>query len=128
MKKSVTRVAMIETAIKAFQLLEAENLLPEITLLPASEYAEVAQKMLVSLSKKPEKKPSKAALDNERLAHEVAMVMPEGEPVLTSWIMEHVKGIATPQKCAAVMRVLVEKGRVEKVPGFQKGYVGYKLI
>lgn len=128
MKKTVTRVAMIETAIKAFQLLEAENMLAELTLLPASEYVEVAKKMLVSLSKKPEKKLSKVALKNEKLAHEVAMIMPEGEPVLTSWIMEHVKGIATPQKCTAVMRVLMEKGRVEKVPGFQKGYVGYKLI
>lgn len=128
MKKTVTRVAMIEAAIKAFELLESENLLPEITALPASEYVEVAQKMLASLSKKPEKKPSKAALDNERLAHEVALVMPEGEPVLTSWIMEHCKGITTPQKATVVMRVLIEKGRVEKVPNFQKGYVGYKLI
>ena len=85
--------------------------------------------MLVSLSKKPEKKqPSKAALENERLAHEIALVIPEGEPVLTSWIMEHCKGIATPQKATAVMRVLIEKGRVEKIPNFQKGYVGYKLI
>lgn len=128
MKKTITRVTMIEAAIKAFELLESENLLPEITLLPASEYVEVAQKMLASLNKKPEKKPSKAALDNERLAHEVALIMPEDEPVLTSWIMEHVKGITTPQKCTAVMRVLVNKGRVEKVPNFQKGYVGYKLI
>lgn len=128
MKKTVTRVAMIEAAIKAFELLEAENLLPEITALPASEYVEVAQKMLASLSKKPEKKPSKAALENERLAHEIAMIMPEGEPVLTSWIMEHCKGITTPQKCTAIMRILVEKERVEKIQNFQKGYVGYKLI
>ena len=129
MKKTVTRVAMIELAIKAFELLESENLLPELTALPASEYVEVAQKMLASLNKKPEKKqPSKAALENERLAHEVALVMPEGEPVLTSWIMEHCKGITTPQKCTAVMRVLIEKERVEKIPNFQKGYVGYKLI
>ena len=128
MKKTVTRVAMLELAVKAFELLESENLLPELTALPASEYVEVAQKMLVSLSKKPEKKPSKAALDNERLAHEIALVMPEGEPVLTSWIMEHCKGVTTPQKCTAVMRVLVEKERVQKIPNFQKGYVGYKLI
>ena len=128
MKKAVTRVAMIEKAIEAFELLESENLLAEITSLPACEYVQVAQKMLASLSKKPEKKPSKAALDNERLAHEIAMVMPESEPVLTSWIMEHVNGIATPQKCTAIMRVLVEKGRVEKVPNFQKGCIGYKLI
>lgn len=128
MKKTVTRVAMIELAVKAFELLEAENMLAELTALPASEYVEVAQKMLVSLSKKPDKKPSKASIENSQLAHEVAMVMPEGEPVLTSWVMEHVKGITTPQKCTAIMRVLLEKGRVEKVPNFQKGYVGYKLI
>ena len=128
MKKTVTRVAMLELAIKAFELLESENMLAELTALPASEYVDVAQKMLVSLNKKPEKKPSKTALDNERLAHEVALVMPEGEPVLTSWIMEHCKGITTPQKCTAVMRVLIEKERVEKIPNFQKGYVGYKLI
>lgn len=94
----------------------------------------VASKMLASLEKarnKADKKaatPSKAALENEKLAHDVAMIMPENEVVLTSWIMEHVAGIATPQKCTKVMAVLIEKNRVEKIAKVKGKYVGYKLI
>ena len=94
----------------------------------------VASKMLASLEKardKADKKaatPSKAALENEKLAHDVAMIMPENEVVLTSWIMEHVNGIATPQKCTKVMAVLIAKNRVEKIAKVKGKYVGYKLI
>ena len=94
----------------------------------------VASKMLASLEKardKADKKattPSKAALENEKLAHDVAMIMPENEIVLTSWIMERMKGIATPQKCTKVMAVLIAKNRVEKIAKVKGKYVGYKLI
>ena len=91
---------------------------------------EVAGKMLASITRKSDapKKPSKAAEENTRLAHEVLMAMPEGETVLTSWIMNHVQGIMTPQKCTKVMQVLIEKGRVEKVLKVEGRYTGYKLV
>ena len=91
---------------------------------------EVASKMLASITRKSDapKKPSKAAEENARLAHEVLMVIPEGETVLTSWIMHHVQGIMTPQKCTKVMQVLIEKGRVEKVLKVEGRYTGYKLV
>ena len=72
--------------------------------------------------------PSKAAKENIRLAGEVLKVMPEGEPVLTSWIMEHVNGIMTSQKCTKVMQVLISAGKVEKVEKVKGRYIGYKLV
>jgi hypothetical protein len=94
------------------------------------EVAEVLIKMHASITKPREKsnEPSKAAKENIRLAGEVLKVMPEGEPVLTSWIMEHVRGIMTSQKCTKVMEVLIKAGKVEKVAKVQGRYVGYKLI
>lgn len=91
---------------------------------------EVAAKMLASITKPREKsnEPSKAAKENIRLAAEVLKVMPEGEPVLTSWIMEHVNGIMTSQKCTKVMAVLISAGKVEKVEKVKGRYVGYKLV
>jgi hypothetical protein len=95
-----------------------------------TEVAEVLTKMYASITKPREKsnEPSKAAKENIRLAGEVLKVMPEGEPVLTSWIMEHVNGIMTSQKCTKVMAVLISAGKVEKVEKVKGRYVGYKLI
>ena len=91
---------------------------------------ECAAKMLASITKtrKKSNEPSKAAKENIRLAGEVLKVMPEGEPVLTSWIMEHVNGIMTSQKCTKVMQVLISAGKVEKVEKVKGRYVGYKLV
>lgn len=91
---------------------------------------EVAAKMLASITKPREKsnEPSKAAKENVRLAGEVLKVMPDGEPVLTSWIMDHVNGIMTPQKCTKVMAVLIDAGKVEKVAKVKGRYIGYKLV
>ena len=62
------------------------------------------------------------------LAKEVLRIMPDGEPVLTSWLMEHVPGIITSQQCTNVMNVLIEAGRVEKVQGVKGRYIGYRLL
>lgn len=98
--------------------------------LQRADAREVAGKMLASITRKANKPKteSKAAKENAALAHQVAMVMPEGEAVLTSWIMTHVEGIMTPQKCTKVMQVLIEKGRVEKVEKVKGRYVGYRLL
>lgn len=115
-KNAVTRAEALSAAIALFP----ENA-PE---------REVLSKMLASITKPREKsnEPSKAAKENIRLAGEVLKVMPEGEPVLTSWIMEHVRGIMTPQKCTKVMAVLIEAGKVEKVAKIKGRYIGYKLV
>lgn len=91
---------------------------------------ECAAKMLASITKPRVKsdEPSKAAKENIRLAAEVLKVMPADEPVLTSWIMEHVNGIMTSQKCTKVMAVLINAGRVEKVEKVKGRYIGYKLV
>ena len=67
-------------------------------------------------------------IENARLAERVLRVMPSDEPVLTSWIMEHVSGIVTSQKCTKVMNVLIEAGKVEKVHGVKGRYIGYRLL
>ena len=118
-KNTITRAQVLAAVVEG----DFETLMRE-------DARDVAAKMLASITKKSTapNKPSKAAQENERLAHEVAKVMPENEVVLTSWIMEHVNGIMTPQKCVKVMQVLIEKGRVEKVLKVQGRYTGYKLV
>ena len=118
-KNTITRAEVLTAVVKG-----------DFDTLMRADAREVAGKMLASITRKSDtpKKPSKAAQENERLAHEVAMAMPENEVVLTSWIMEHVSGIMTPQKCVKVMQVLIDKGRVEKVLKVQGRYTGYKLV
>ena len=70
----------------------------------------------------------RAAKENERLADNVLMWMPSDRPVLTSEIMENVRGIMTSQKCTKVMDVLIEAGKVEKVDGVKGRYIGYRLL
>lgn len=124
-KLTVTRAEALELAISALENFESysgdKNL---------DDAAEALHKMLASITKPREKsdEPSKAAKENVRLAAEVLKVMPSGEPVLTSWIMEHVNGIMTSQKCAKVMAVLIDAGRVEKVNKVKGRYIGYKLV
>lgn len=90
------------------------------------DVAEVLSKMLSSITK-PRKKsdaPSKTRQNNERLAHELAAAIPDGESVTAKWITEHIHGILTTQKAAAVARVGAELGVIVKVTDGRK--VSYK--
>lgn len=102
-KNTVTRVSALTAAIAKFDADAPER--------------EVLEKMLASISKPRAKSsaPSKTAMENAALAREVLAVMPEGEAVTGRWITEHVRGILTPQKCTAVMTILVNANRVSKV-------------
>ena len=129
-KNTITRAQALELAIRMFEEHEYganEDFMTENEGVPA---VDVLRKMLASITKPREKsnEPSKAAKENIRLAGEVLKVMPDGEPVLTSWIMEHVNGIMTSQKCTKVMAVLISAGKVEKVEKVKGRYVGYKLV
>lgn len=81
------------------------------------EVAEVLNKMLTSITKPRTKStgPSKTRKDNERLAHELAAAIPDGEGVTAKWVTEHVQGVLTTQKAAAVARVGVELGLICKI-------------
>lgn len=81
------------------------------------EVAEVLRKMHASITRPRNKSnaPSKARMDNERLAHELAAAIPAGEGVTAKWVTEHVRGVLTTQKAAAVARVGVELGLIRKV-------------
>ena len=81
------------------------------------EVAEVLRKMHASITKPRTKAegPSKARKDNERLARELAAAIPEGHEVTAKWVTEHVRGVLTTQKAAAVARVGVEMGIISKV-------------
>jgi len=78
-----------------------------------AEACEVLTKMVEQLSK-PRKKaegPSKARRENERLLGDVlAAIGEKGEPVTSKWIMEHVRGLLTPQKVTAVAKIGIENG------------------
>lgn len=81
------------------------------------EVVEVLTKLHASITK-PRKKsdaPSKTRIDNERLAHEFAATIPAGESVSAKWATEHVRGILTTQKAAAVARVGVELGIITRI-------------
>ena len=122
-KNTITRAEALEAAIRlVHEQIEVDDTWAEVET--------VLTKMHTSITKPRTKsdEPSKAAKENIRLAGEVLKVMPEGEPVLTSWIMEHVRGIMTSQKCTKVMAVLISAGKVEKVEKVKGRYVGYKLV
>ena len=85
---------------------------------------------LAQLSKKfsAPKTESRAAKENAVLAAKVLSVMPEGEPLLSSDIMDKVPQIMTTQKCTKVMQVLIKAGKVEKVANAKGRYTGYQLV
>ena len=80
------------------------------------EVAEVLRKMHASITKPRAKSdaPSKARVQNEQLAHALAAAIPEGGEVTAKWVTEHVRGVLTTQKAAAVARVGVELGIIAK--------------
>lgn len=90
------------------------------------EVVEVLGKMLASITKPRAKStaPSKSRIENERLAHELAGIIPEGAEVNSKWVTEHLRGCLTTQKAAAVARVGVELGILSKVVDGRK--VGYR--
>ncbi len=110
-KNEMTRAQAIENAIALFA--------------PDAPEVEVLNKMLASITK-PRKKsdaPSKARIENEKLV-DAAIAAMNGETVNAKWLTEHVRGILTTQKAAAVMRLGVELGKIEKLVDGRK--VSYK--
>lgn len=100
-KSAITRVQALDFAIAN---------------LDNQEVVEVLAKMRESLAK-PRKKsdaPSKARVENLALVDAACAAI--GDNVVTpKWLTEHVNGILTTQKAAAVMRLGVEVGKIEKV-------------
>lgn len=115
----LTNALMMERAIAALR--------------EVGECAEViakAEQHLAQLTKKGNapKTKSRVAIENGKLADQVFAIMPDDEPVLTSWVMNHVRGIMTPQKCTKVMQVLLDRGVVEKVAKVEGRYTGYRKV
>lgn len=115
----VTNALMMEYAIEALKQTEA----PEEVVAKAT--AHLAQLTKKSTTPKTE---SRAAKENKALAIKVLEYMPIGETVLASDVMQHVNGIMTSQKCAKVMEVLIESGKVERVAKAKGRYTGYRLV
>ena len=109
----MTRAQAIEFAIDNI----TANCMGDMEKTGANEAIEILNKMHESITK-PRKKsdaPSKTRQDNERLARELAEAIPDGEGVSAKWVTEHVRGVLTTQKAAAVARVGVELGIISKV-------------
>lgn len=80
----------------------------------ALEAYPVLEKMHAQLTK-PRKKSdtkSKARILNESLAEKCFEAMDGQESVTSKWLMEHVNGLLSPQKVTAVMKILIDDGRV----------------
>lgn len=115
------------TTTRAQALAAAIELFPE-----DAEEREVLSKMLAYMTGKSNKPkgPSKTAKENAALAEKVLYILPlpEGEPMVISEIMSKVPGILTSQKCAKVMAILVNAGKVERIPNARGHYTGYRLL
>lgn len=112
-EKKMTRAQAIEFAIDNI----TANCMGDMEKTGANEAIEILEKMRASITKPRAKSegPSKARKDNERLARELAAAIPEGAEVTAKWVTEHVRGVLTTQKAAAVARVGVEMGIISKV-------------
>lgn len=104
-EKLLTNALMMEFAISALREIDA----------PA-EVVEKAIAHYAALTKKSDtpKAESKVAKDNKVLASKVYKVMPVGEPVTTSWVMQHVHDIMTVSKCSQIMAILIKDEVVTK--------------
>lgn len=81
------------------------------------EVVDVLTKMHTAITKPRTKRegPTKARTENERLARELVAAIPEGGEVTAKWVTEHVRGVLTTQKAAAVARVGIDLGIIAKV-------------
>lgn len=108
-----TTITRADALTRAIDLMEQQLLVDDTW----TDYIDVLRKMHASITKPRAKSegPSKARKDNERLARELAAAIPAGEEVTAKWVTEHVRGVLTTQKAAAVARVGVEMGIISKV-------------
>lgn len=106
-KNTITRAAALEAVIRlAKEQIEVDDTWNEVI--------EVLTKMHAQITK-PRKKsdtPSKARILNEALAAKCYDAMEGQENVSSKWLIEHVNGLMTPQKTTAVMRILIDEGKV----------------
>ena len=81
------------------------------------EVVDVLTKMHAAITKPRTRRegPTKARTENERLAREMVAAIPEGGEVTAKWVTEHVRGVLTTQKAAAVARVGIDLGIIAKV-------------
>ena len=82
-----------------------------------NEVVDVLTKMHTAITKPRTKRegPTKARTENERLARELVAAIPDGGEVTAKWVTEHVRGVLTTQKAAAVARVGIDLGIIAKV-------------
>ena len=106
--KEMTRAQALEFAMK---LIEDTSDAPEYV-----AAHEVLDKMHAQVTK-PRKKsdaPTKTQIINANLAEKCYTAMEGQENVTSKWLIEHVNGLITSQKVTAVMKILVESGKVAK--------------
>ena len=82
-----------------------------------NEVVDVLTKMHTAITKPRTKRegPTKARTENERLARELVAAIPPNGEVTAKWVTEHVRGVLTTQKAAAVARVGIDLGIIAKV-------------
>jgi len=107
--KEMTRAQALTFAID--RLREIEGDWAEL-----DESIAVLEKMHAQVTK-PRKKsdaPTKTQIINANLAEKCYAAMEGQENVTSKWLIEHVNGLMNPQKVTAVMKILIESGKVVK--------------
>jgi hypothetical protein len=75
-----------------------------------------AEKKLDSMSKVSAPKTTKAKVANLEKLTELLNVAEPGQIITTAWVTEHVKYCMTSQAAAAVIKVGIEEGKLERIP------------
>lgn len=112
-----TTITRADALAIAVEFILRDNYFDDAGIDRTREVVDVLTKMHTAITKPRTKRegPTKARTENERLARELAQAIPEGGEVTAKWVTEHVRGVLTTQKAAAVARVGVEMGIIAKV-------------
>lgn len=113
----LTNALMMEYAVDALRKVDA----PEAVIEKATMHLTQLTK-----GKSGEKKETEKHKENVALAKRILAAIPDGETVTGAWIIENVDGIMTPQRCTAIMKILVENDLVVKVPKAEGSRLGYQ--
>lgn len=112
-----TTITRADALAIAVEFILRDNYFDDAGIDRTREVVDVLTKMHTAITKPRTKRegPTKARTENERLARELVAVIPEGGEVTAKWVTEHVRGVLTTQKAAAVARVGIDLGIIAKV-------------
>lgn len=112
-----TTITRADALAIAVEFILRDNYFDDAGIDRTREVVDVLTKMRTAITKPRTKRegPTKARTENERLARELRAAIPPNGEVTAKWVTEHVRGVLTTQKAAAVARVGIDLGIIAKV-------------